>query len=329
MASISGILACLSDEPANQEASAGPRRRFEVVLNRSSGTLRERWHDGLPEELRAGFAAAGVEARIRPASPPELDRALGEAREARPDALVVGGGDGTVAGAARRLAGTELPLGVLPFGTFNLAARDLGVPLGMEEAVKALATARTERIDLLEVGDLACLCTAMLGFYPALAMGQREFHGRAWWRKSLAILRETAGAFRSSTPLELKIDTGEGRQLVRLTRFAALVPGEYEDILSVIPKRSGLRDGRASIYVSRHQTLASLARGSLCYLIGRLHAERDLERIETRSELVLDARGRKRVPVMVDGEVGLMDLPIRVRLRKAALAVLRPEEGGS
>lgn len=320
----------LSEESAIQTeaggVTAGKRRRFAVVLNRESGTLRERWHEGLPDELRGRFAEHGVEASIWPAAPPELDRAIEEAIASQPDALVVGGGDGTVASTAKRLSGGSLPLGVLPLGTFNLAARDLGVPLEIEDAVKALATADTDRIDLLEIGERVCLCAVLLGFYPALAMSRREFHGRAWWRKTLGILFETTGAFRHATPLELQIGTDEGRQLRRRTRFVALIPGKYEDILSVIPKRSGLSEGLATAYISRHRSLPALARGSLAYVLGRLSAERDLERIQTGSELVLDARGRRRLPVMIDGEVEVMELPIRARLRKAALTVLRPGE---
>ncbi len=60
----------------------------------------------------------------------------------RPDAIVVAGGDGTVNAAAGAAAGTDLVLGVLPLGTFNHFAKDLGIPTDLHEAAAALAERR-------------------------------------------------------------------------------------------------------------------------------------------------------------------------------------------
>src|SRR5204863_2043415 len=58
------------------------------------------------------------------------------------DAIVVGGGDGSVRAAASVLAGADLPLGILPLGTLNHFARDLGLPLDLETALRVVAAGR-------------------------------------------------------------------------------------------------------------------------------------------------------------------------------------------
>lgn len=64
------------------------------------------------------------------------------------------GGDGTVACAARVLAGGAMPLGILPSGTMNLLARDLAIPIGdLAAAVVCLAEGMPRAIDVGEVGD--------------------------------------------------------------------------------------------------------------------------------------------------------------------------------
>jgi diacylglycerol kinase family enzyme len=270
------------------------------------------------------FAAAGVTAAVRVAAPPDLERVLVEAVSRRPDAIVVGGGDGTVAGAAARLLDTGVALGVLPLGTFNLAARQLGIPLDLRAAVEALVGARKAQIDVLEVAGRPCLCATVLGLYPALAMREGEtYHGRAWWKKSVQIAVQTWRAFDRWPPLTLTVETDEGTKVVRKTRFAALVPGELEDALAVMPKRKSLVGGKLSVYVSRHQSFAAFARGLTAYLLGRLNSDREVERVETGA-LVLDARRRRSIPVMIDGEPVRLSLPIEVRVRPGALAVLIP-----
>lgn len=302
--------------------SSRTRRVFEVILNRESGTLRELWHEGLPEELEEVFASHGVEARVRPASPPKLDEALDEAIRAEPDAVIIGGGDGTVSNAAARLAGGVVPLGVLPFGTFNLAARGFGVPLEARAAAEALAGAEVVPVDVLDVAGRACLCITMIGFYPAMMRHGREYHGRAWWRKSLGIARRMFAGWRDAPPLALTVDTRENGRLSRVTRFAAIVPGEYDDIFSLLPRRRVLDGGRMMLYLSRHHGLLAMTRGALAYLTGMLRADRDIERIETK-EVELTVRRLRELDVTIDGELLRLPLPLTLRVRPGALKVLK------
>ena len=103
--------------------------KVRVIVNRHGGTLEAAGDDG-ETQLREAFAEAGVEADIRLTEPDHISNALAEgARAAGLDALVAGGGDGTLSCAAGYLAGTERPLGILPLGTLNHLARDAGIPV--------------------------------------------------------------------------------------------------------------------------------------------------------------------------------------------------------
>ncbi|GAA5484509.1 diacylglycerol/lipid kinase family protein [Haloferula sargassicola] len=300
-----------------------PVRRFEVVLNRESGTLKDLWHDGLPDDLVAAFAEGGVEARIRAAVASELDATLDQAVSTRPDALIVGGGDGTVSHAASRLLGAEVPMGILPCGTFNLAARDLGVPLDPFDAARALATAEPRAIDVLAANGRTALCNLMLGFYPTMARRQEEFHGRAWWVKSARILRDLREAFYRTPPLLLKFESPEHGAIHRVTRFAAFVPGEYEDVLSVIPTRTHMDAGKIGIYVSKHKTVGALARGMAAYVFGLMKQEPELEQLHA-TKLTLTSQQRDRLPASIDGEILDISLPLHLDLKPRALRVLCP-----
>lgn len=305
--------------------SPAPPRRFEVVLNRGSGTLKSLWHDGLPSRIADSLSAVGVEATVRAYLPEEMDVGLRSAVEAAPDAIIVGGGDGSVSAAAALLAGGDIPMGILPCGTFNLAARDFGVPLDLDEAISDLAGAPVQAVDLLDVGGHACLCTAVIGFYPALARREEEYHGQAWWRKSLHLVAQTLSAWRHTVPLDLEIDTKDGKHIRETTRFTTFVPGEYVDLFSVMPRRAELASGTLTIYLSRHRTLLALTRGSLAYLFGLLNTERDIRQIQTCG-VRLRVKNRRSLAVMIDGEILDLKLPLELNIRPRALKVLSLRE---
>lgn len=80
------------------------------------------------------------------------------------DCVAAGGGDGMVAAVAHALIGTGLPLGILPLGTGNLVARELGIPLETAEAVEALArNPRPRAIDAMRIASKTYLLNAGVG----------------------------------------------------------------------------------------------------------------------------------------------------------------------
>ena len=115
--------------------------------------------------------------------------------------MVVGGGDGSVSAAANALAGTGKTLGVLPFGTLNLLARDLAMPANIEEAIEALGAAQPRKIDLARVNGRFFHSLSGLGFFSQMARAREEVRGhpfgQAVRRRHRGVSRVTAHRSRS------------------------------------------------------------------------------------------------------------------------------------
>jgi YegS/Rv2252/BmrU family lipid kinase len=298
-----------------------PRRKLCVILNRESGTLLTLGPDVVEQQLREIFEGLGCETNIRQVMGKDVESALKEARDSDVDAVIVGGGDGTVASAANVFAGHDKTLGILPLGTFNLAARDVGMPLDLEEAARALVAAPAGQMDLLDVAGKLYMCVVVLGFYPALVMGQPEYHGN-WIVKSLRTFWDTMRSMTTFPPLNLKLLVdGKGQDF--RTRIALMANNDYEDMFGIIPKRRSLDAGYFTVYVSRHQSHLGLVRSMLAWLFGRWKEDREISVLRA-TDIEVQVKRRKRIPVMMDGELQKIPVPFHVKLMPKVLRVIAP-----
>src|SRR5687767_6889695 len=122
------------------------RTKATIFVNASSG-----WDEkaDAPEELQRWFADSGIDAHVE-----YVARGVNLAEKARQavadgnDIVVAGGGDGTLSATASALAGTDVVFGVLPVGTLNHFARDLGLPLDLEAAAKVICDGAAADVDI-------------------------------------------------------------------------------------------------------------------------------------------------------------------------------------
>ncbi|QDV08702.1 Putative lipid kinase [Planctomycetes bacterium Poly30] len=153
---------------ARSDAAAAPPGRVHVLINPASGKEKPVLailHRVL-RDLRIEWSATVLEATTDFES--ALDGLLGARdapREGRPDWIVVSGGDGTVSAVAGAMAGRDVPLAVLPGGTGNVVAQELGLPLDYETAALRLFSGPVESRswDLIDAAGTTCILRAGLG----------------------------------------------------------------------------------------------------------------------------------------------------------------------
>jgi diacylglycerol kinase (ATP) len=162
------------------------------------------------DAARAGLARAGLldvrEVIVRRGD--DVGAAMEMALTHDPEVLVVGGGDGTVACAAGRIAQSQVVLGVLPTGTANDFARTLGIPSDVQAAVETLISGQVVDVDLGRVNDHAFLNVASLG----LSVGVTQ-HLRPALKKRLGALAypvATLQAYRHHKPFTCRFEFPDG-----------------------------------------------------------------------------------------------------------------------
>lgn len=299
--------------------------RLRVLVNRTGGAVQRLGVEELRQRLIAAFAQSGTTVDLVFAAAgelPELARqGLRDAGAGRLDALVVGGGDGSVGAVAGVLAGTGVPLGVLPLGTLNHFAKDLGMPLGIEAAVAALAAGRTREIDVAEVNGRVFVNNSLLGVYPYM-VADRERWRRAlglgkWPAMTLAFLRMLVRFPRRRLRIQ-----AEGWSRPYRTPCLFVGVNEYEAEPFRWPRRNGMDGGRLWLVVARHGRPLRFIWFAFRAAFRGIEPADDFEVFRVTAVEVRPAVAR--VPVAADGEVERMHRPLRYRIRPRDLRVLAP-----
>jgi diacylglycerol kinase family enzyme len=302
-------------------------RRAAVLVNPGAGTRPgTRAHGAdLKRRLAAAFAQAGVVAAIRLVDgeglPKAASRALAQARRGEVDAVVAGGGDGSIRAVAAALAGTSVPLGVIPLGTFNHFAKDLGLPLDVEGAAGIIAGGQTRRIDLGEVNGEIFINNSSIGIYPYLVIERDRRRTRDGITKWMAMVPAFVRMLRHFPRRRLRI-SAEG--FARPYRTPCLFVGNnaYGMELFTFGRRDRLDAGELWFYVVKPRTPLAFFWMVCRMSFGRINEARDLDKFEL-AEAEVGARA-SRLPVALDGEVSFMRTPLHYRSRAQALRVIVP-----
>ncbi len=296
------------------------RRRIVVVLNAGSGGGCD---EAFAARLAALFRAAGADAEVRLArNGSEIGVAVAAAIAERPDAIVAGGGDGTVSAIGGALVDSEISFGILPLGTLNHFAKDMGLSLDLDAAVGHIVHGQPRRVDVGEVNGRIFINNASLGLYPDMVRHREQQQKRFGRGKWSAMLWASVGALRRYPFLGVRLSV-DGREMLCRTPFVFIGNNEYSMEGFSAGKRKGLGGGLLSLYVARRPGRLRLLQLAARALVGRLRQARDFDALHA-SRIVVESR-RRRLHVATDGEVRIMTPPLCFRIRPASLAVLRDD----
>jgi len=298
---------------------AVPRSHISLVLNSRSGLKSAKSDVG--SWLRDSLARNGVDARILVAEQGgQVQELARHAIQDHSDMVIAAGGDGTVSAVAAQLVGTDIPMGVLPLGTLNHFARQLGIPTDRDAAIRTLLAGEVGRVDVGEVNGRVFVNNSSLGIYPWL-VAEREEGQQKGQSKWTASAQAALSVLRRYPFLDVTL-TADGREMRYRTPLVFIGNNRYSMEAFRIGARESLTGGELCLFVAtrgRRQDLLKLALGML---LGRASKACELQTVVAR-DLRIQTR-RKRVRVALDGEVTWMENPLHYRTRPGALQVIVP-----
>ncbi len=294
-------------------------RIVEIILNSQSGT---RDKHGLAGTIESFFAERGFMPRVHvTTNGSEVPLLAQQAASGDADIVVAGGGDGTIATIAEYVSGSGKAFGILPLGTFNYFAKNLGIPLELDAALDVLARGALASIDVCEVNGHLFLNNSSIGLYPTV-LAQRESTYRRFGRSQLAAyLSVLLVLLRPPGFLNLRI-SADGHLLARRTPLLFIGSNAFQMDSFGIVGRDCFDSRKMTLYLTRPLDATGLIRLAVRAFLRGLRGAREFEAI-CAEEILVEMR-RRHVRVAMDGEVRVLETPLRYRLRRGALCVTVP-----
>jgi diacylglycerol kinase family enzyme len=292
--------------------------RLEIIVNAKGGSFVEGETD---RAIVEAFGTADVDAKVTLAAEGSDVADLARASEA----AIIGaaGGDGTISSVAAVAIEHDKPLCVVPLGTLNHFAKDLGLPSDLDEVVRVIASGHVDTVDVGRVNDRIFINNSSIGLYPHIVRRrnkQQERLGRGKWRAALSAAIEV---FRRHAFFRVRMEI-DGEVRVHRVPFVFVGNNEYVMDIYNVGSRASLKDGKLSVYFLRRGGRWGVVRLLVRTLFGMLDTMKEFEQL-TADELTIEMR-RENVLVAFDGEVEVMRTPLEYRIVPRALKVVVPEE---
>lgn len=277
------------------------------------------------EALRRSLAASGMPSEVVETQTGDPVSELVKARLGGGfDRVVAVGGDGTVSAVAHALENGDVPLGIVPAGTGNLVARELGIPLSVEESVALIAggSARRRRIDAMRIGGRTYLLNAGVGI-NAEVIDQTSRLGKSLFGRS-AYVGTAVWKVLQAKPQRLEVTVDGETRVYHATDVAISNCGILAKALNPNGPDIRVDDGQIDICILCMKTPLEYPWYYFLKHIAPQRVNKIMHEIVARSRVTV----RSDVPLVVqaDGDI-IGATPVEVEVEPLAVAVLVPEKG--
>lgn len=240
--------------------------------------------------------------------------------------VVAAGGDGTLNAVASQLIDTDIPMGILPLGTFNYVARVLNIPLDVLNAATTIATGDVRAVHVAKLNDKIYLNNASLGLYP-LFIQKRELYNKYLGR--LPLHAYTSGLdvlIRDRKELKLEVEV-DGKNYPVKTPLIFFGNNQLQLAEMNLKIAQCAADGQVAGVVIAKSDKFTLFR--ILWRLIRKGLEQAPEVYSFCADEVIVRSKRKKMTVALDGEIVELKPPLKFSVAKHALNVVVPHDSTS
>jgi len=225
------------------------QRMFKKVMLVVSPVSRPRWVARYIPEVQGILEGAGIEVDLHFTRGPGDPARLAKEAEGCCDAVIMAGGDGSINETMNALFGSPLPVGIIPLGTVNVFAREMGIPLRPPEAARAFLKSTVKTFDMGRIGKRRFLLMASYGFDVQGMRKNPALLKKIFGRYSYVITCLSLIPFYRDREIEVFLD-GEDAPPVRAT-FAVFSNSKYYAGNYIVAPEADMQDGLLDLTLFR------------------------------------------------------------------------------
>jgi diacylglycerol kinase (ATP) len=287
-------------------------RRVLIIANPAAGRMRSR---GMLDPIVAALGRRGCCVEVRLAEAPGSVERLARGAEPHFDVIAAAGGDGTVNAIVNGLAGAPRPVAVLPLGTVNLLAREMGMPSGPEALAQVLASGEAVPIWPGRVGERLFTVVASCGIDAEVVAAVDPTSKSRFGR--LAFVGPVLRCLRNYRRCDLSVRVGDVEH-----RAAAVIAakGRYYAGRFVAAPEASVADPILQIVLLERSGRAAVLGYAAALLRGKLARCPGVTIVQCRAATVSASAP---MPVQADGEI-IGPLPLTIGIAERPLPLIRP-----
>lgn len=238
-------------------------------------------------------------------------------------ALIISGGDGSISAFAKLAIENNIPLGILPSGTFNNFATDNGIPNDFKEALKIIKQFYTTKIDAAIVNDRYFVNNSSIGLYTTSVKIRERIRKEYGLNKFVSMLFAIVKTFYLFPMIYIEVDS-QGKIIKKKTPFVFIGNNKYEFSLLRTGNRKSLNDGKLHVYYSTCKYRLCLLKITFQTI---LNTQNSAENIISKSvnEFTIYSK-KKYLTVATDGEISKMSSPLKYQIKHNALLLIVPNK---
>jgi diacylglycerol kinase family enzyme len=295
-----------------------------AVLNREGGTFRTTDMQAYAEKARSVFSEAGDELDVMVCDGSEMSDALERtARRDDIDAIIAGGGDGTISAAAGIAWKSGMPLGVIPAGTMNLFARSLKLPLDIWSVLDVLAKGAIRDADIGSANGKAFVHQFSAGMHARMVRYRNAISYGSRAGKIVANVRASVGVVMNPPRFELEFDV-DGHRESRMVSAISVSNNPFGQNGLLFPE--DLTTGHLGFYIAEPLRPAGAARLAVDILRGRLRDNAAITEMKAKSVDLRFPKLHRSANYVLDGELIPLGRNVAIRLHPGELKVIMPKE---
>ncbi len=299
--------------------------KFVILINKHSGTVMRLGEDRVTAMITERLGDRMVSLELLETK--DIQTTLKKLAAEKPAGVLIGGGDGTAVCAAEILGPAKVPFAVLPLGTMNLLAQDLGSAATFEQTIERFDKLVHDDIDVGLCNGRMFLCSAVIGFVPESAVVREELREAATIETMAKFIdtvrRGLGGEIRNKLYLKRReeeeahaIDTTS--LIISNNAFVKTPATGAERFL-----RENLSAGQLAVYSAAPKDIMDGLKIALAMWQGDWQEQESIMSFQT-PELIVDTKDAK-ILVSLDGEPAEMQTPLRFSVAPRSLSVMRLE----